>query len=290
MPSTVEPHARPSVVDAHVHFWDPGLLDYPWLRDEPSLFRRFGPDDLRADGVDVDGFVFVQAECRADQAAAEVAWVHRLADAGTPVVGIVARAALEAGRGCEAELASYEKDPLVVGVRRLIQDEPPGFAVDPGFVEATRMLPDHALSLDLCVRHHQLEEAARLVERCPGVTFVLDHLGKPPVGRDVERWSRDLSRLADFPDVHCKLSGLATEAGPGDRTATALLPVLATAVEAFGPHRCLFGSDWPVSSTAVGYREWFDLVLGACDSTGADPVDVLSRTAASVYGLATQEG
>lgn len=282
----------PGTIDSHVHFWDPGRLDYSWLAGEPDLSRRFTPDDLDTGGVALEGLVFVQADCRAEQAAEEVAWVRSLAEAGTPVLGIVAHAPLETGRACRAVLATYSADPLVVGVRRLVQDEPPGFALGPEFVEAVRLLPDFGLSLDLCVRAHQLGEVTRLVEMCPDVTFVLDHLGKPPVtGDDLGPWADDLARLAELPHVSCKLSGLASEATPPARTSRVLLPYLEHALDAFGPDRCLFGSDWPVSRPVVDYRAWHDLVVGACARWGPDGrAQVLSGNARRIYGLPTQEG
>jgi len=280
------------VIDGHLHVWDPHRLDHAWLRDVPELDRRFGLEDLDLGGAPVAGVVVVQADCRPDQAAAEVDWVRSLADgaaaAGPPILGVVAHASLEQGAGCGDQLASYAEDPLVVGVRRLLQDEPAGFALRPDFVEGVWQLAGLGLPLDLCVRWHQLDEVTRLVERCPEVTFVLDHLGKPPVRAGAfAAWADRLTRLAGLPHVSCKLSGLTTEADPDQRTAAGLLPYLHHALAVFGADRCLFGSDWPVAGTAVGYRAWFDLVVDACaDLSVADREQVLSGTARTVYGLA----
>jgi L-fuconolactonase len=280
------------VIDAHLHVWDPERLSYDWLRDEPALHRRFGPEDLDLGGVDVTGIVFVQADCRADQAVAEVDWVRGLANGGAPVIGppilgIVAQAPLELGAGCGEQLASYAADPLVVGVRRLLQDEPAGFALAPGFVEGVRLLGGLGLSFDLCVRWHQLDEVVGLVEQCPEVRFVLDHLGKPPVRAGAfSAWAERLTRVAELPNVSCKISGLATEADPEQLTAAVLRPYLDHALAAFGADRCLFGSDWPVATTAVTYRAWHDLVVDACTGLpAADRERVLGGTARSVYGL-----
>jgi L-fuconolactonase len=280
------------VVDAHIHFWDPDQLDYPWLHTEPSLHTRFVPDMLEPRGVEVEGFVFVQAECSPHQAAAEVAWLHDLVDAGAPVLGVVARASLEDGPRCTPTLARYAEDPLVVGVRRLIQDEPAGFALQGAFVDAVRLLPEHGLTLDLCIRSHQLAEMSRLVEMCPDTTFVLDHLGKPriePAGPD--RWADDLARLARLPQVWCKLSGLVSEAEASHRSPDVLLPYLHHALDVFGPQRCLFGSDWPVSSLVVEYQAWYEVVLEACrDLSPAQRDQVMNGGARQVYRLAGHEG
>jgi predicted TIM-barrel fold metal-dependent hydrolase len=287
MPVTGSAQDVTSVIDGHVHFWDPDRLRYPWLDDQPALRRPLTPSDLDTGGLEVAGFVFVQAETVPDQAAAEVEWVRALAAAGAPVLGVVARAALEDGAD-GPELASYAADPLVVGVRRLIHDEPPGFAVRSAFVDAVRALPGHGLTFDLCVRHHQVDEACRLVELCPDVTFVLDHLGKPEVAPSgpAASWSDEIARLATRPNVWCKLSGLATEARPADRTPEVLLPYLAFALDTFGPDRCLFGSDWPVSGQVVDYRAWYDVVGLACERlTTEDRAKVFAENAVDVYGL-----
>lgn len=285
------------VIDGHLHFWDPERLDHDWLRDEPDLHRRFGPEDLDLDDVPVAGVLFVQADCRADQAAAEVDWVRCLANGGAPalgppILGIVAHARVELGTGCREQLASYAADPLVVGVRRLIQDQPPGFALTPRFVDGVRLLGGLGLPFDLCVRWHQLDEAIDLVRQCPEVTFVLDHLGKPPIRAGaLSTWADRLTRLAGHPNVVCKLSGLATEAEPEQRTPEQMLPYLDHALTSFGPGRCLFGSDWPVATTAIDYAAWYALVLEACAGlSGAEREQVLNQTARSVYRLAMPEG
>ena len=146
------------------------------------------------------------------------------------------------------------------------------------------------LVFDLCVREHQLAEVTALVRRCPDVTFVLDHLGKPRVQSRPERsWLVDLQRLAALPNVKCKLSGLATEvvdpppvAGPGD----IFRPYLDHALQSFGPDRCMFGSDWPVAAQKVTYEGWVEHVMAALATFSASEGEqVLRRTAAEVYRL-----
>jgi L-fuconolactonase len=273
-------------VDAHVHFWDPGVFDYPWLAAVPELDRPFLPSDLPPD-PDRQGIVFVQADCLPGQSVAEASWVHGLREAGAPVVGVVAHAPLERGIGSATVLRQLALQPLVSGVRRLLQDEADGFAGLPGFVAGVGLLARPGLTMDLCIRRHQLAEAAELVRRCPEVGFVLDHLGKPEVSpRALGSWTADLNRLSALPNVRCKLSGLATEADPDHRTTTDLRPYLRNAIDAFGPQRCMFGSDWPVLTTAVPYAWWLDLVREAVADLTADEQDfVLRRTAVTAYGL-----
>jgi L-fuconolactonase len=276
--------AEDAFVDAHVHFWDPQRFDYPWLSAVPGLDRPHLPADLPPD-PDRQGVVFVQADCLPGQGVAEAAWVHDLRDAGAPVVGLVAHAPLESGIGAAEVLGGLSSLPLVVGVRRLLQDEPAGFGTLPGFVAGVGLLAVAGLTMDLCIRRHQLAEATELVRRCPGVEFVLDHLGKPEVSAgSLRTWAPELARLASLPNVRCKLSGLATEADPGHRTADDLIPFLRSAIDAFGPARCMFGSDWPVVTTAMPYGRWLDLVREAVGDLTADERDLVLRgTALATY-------
>ncbi|MDI1289377.1 MAG: amidohydrolase family protein [bacterium] len=279
-----------AVVDSHVHFWDPGNLHYDWLEADAALQRTFLPDDLTDTGGFVRGIIAVQADCDAEQSVDEVAWLEELARRGAPIIGIVARAALERGTQAEDEVASHASQQLVVGIRRLLQDEDKGFALAPDFVDGVRLLARHGLVMDLCVRAHQISEATALVERCPDVTFVLDHLGKPQVGTGSTRvWAHDLALLAAFPNAHCKLSGLSSELGGDPNNARHLPAVLEVALEAFGPQRCMFGSDWPVSSLTVDYLDWLGVVdTAVAHLTDSERQDVMSRTALRVYARAAR--
>jgi predicted TIM-barrel fold metal-dependent hydrolase len=282
---------RELLVDSHVHFWDRARLEYPWLETEDSVLRRdYLPDHLREDVAEIDevnisGYVFVQADCRPEQSARETAWVHELARAGAPILAIVAHASLERGPACADELDQLALSPLVSGVRRLIQDEPVEFVCDPGFVDGVRRLSAHGFVMDLCIRHHQLDEIARLVGRCPEVLFVLDHLAKPVVASgEFGAWAAALARVAAYPNVRCKLSGLATQAPPQLRSLDGLRPWLDHALDVFGPGRCMFGSDWPVVRAATSYRQWCEIFLDV--ASGLEPDDrssVLSATALDAY-------
>ncbi|MCC6166665.1 MAG: amidohydrolase family protein [Caldilineaceae bacterium] len=279
-----------AVVDSHIHFWDPGHLRYAWLANAPAINRPFLPADLRraAAGVDVQGIVFVECGLHPDDRLAEVAWVSKLAGQEPRIQAIVAAAPLEQGPdAARPHLEALAHSPLVRGIRRMIQSEAPGFGVQPAFVAAVQTLPDYGFSFDICIRHRQAADAICLVEQCPGVAFILDHFAKPAVqeGR-LDPWRDDLRRLAGFPNVVCKLSGLATEADHQRWSQEQLKPYIDHALDSFGPDRVLYGGDWPVSTQAIGYTQWIDVLSWAtAERSEADRRKLFVENTRRIYRL-----
>jgi len=282
-----------TVIDSHLHLWDPRLLDYPWLAQVPGLRRSYLPADLStataglgSGGFHLEAVVFVEAGRTDADADAEVDWVEQLAAEWPMLRAMVAHVPLERGADTGARIAALRRHRLVTGVRRNLQDEADGFTTTDDFVAGVRLLGEAGLSFDLCVRHHQLPEVTALAARVPEVTFVLDHLGKPPVAvGDTAQWRDDLARMAQLPNVVCKLSGLATESSRG-WLGHDLLPYLDHALRHFGPDRCLFGGDWPVATLATGYRRWLGVVRAACaELSEPHRQSVFADTARRVYRI-----
>jgi L-fuconolactonase len=277
------------VVDAHVHFWDPTLLRYPWLEQEPTLQRTFLPADfepLRAG--DVDAVVFVQADCAPEQSLGEVAWVEALASAEPRIVGIVAYVDMLAGaEQIASALDRLEQSTMVVGVRHNIQGHAPGFAAEPEFARGVRQVGARGLAFDLCITGGQVAEVVTLVERCPDVRFVLDHCGKPAIRDDAfTSWAAPLERLASHEHVSCKLSGLLTEAREDQRDAPSLRRYADHAVQCFGAARMMYGSDWPVSTLGGGAERWRGVTDELTASWSADERRAFyANNALQFYGL-----
>ena len=253
------------IVDAHVHFYDPAAIDFPWMRTVPKLDRRYLPADFRqlTDGVEIEALVFVEVDAAPGQNLAEAEWVAGIAAGEPGLRGMVASIALEKGEAARAELDAYRKIGIARGVRRLIErhaDEP-GWSVREDFVAGVRMLPDYGFTFDLCLYHWQLPEVTELVRRCPEVRFIIDHIAKPGI-RDglTEPWRRQMREIARLPNVSCKISGVVTEADHNRWTEDEVAPYIAHAIECFGFDRVVFGGDWPVSELASTYRRWVDLV------------------------------
>jgi L-fuconolactonase len=253
------------IVDAHVHFWDPAALHYPWLDAIPSLDRAFLPSAYRgaAGEIPIARMIFVEANCRVDEAAREVVWVERLAEAEPRIAGIVAFANVAQGLGAGGSglgrtLDVLARSPLVKGVRHNIQGQRAGFCVQRAFVDGVREVGRRGLTFDLCATHDQLSDVVQLVRACPDTRFVLDHCGKPAI-RDqrTEPWRGHIAALAAQDNVSCKLSGLLTEAAPEGWSDDALVPYAAWVVESFGAERVMYGSDWPVVTLAGSYCDWY---------------------------------
>jgi L-fuconolactonase len=277
-------------IDAHVHFWDPVRLNYPWLAEVPAIAGLHTPETLVAEAAEhsPEQIVFVQADCVPEQALAEVAWVESLARAEPRIAAIIAAARVDAGPATLAALDALAAHPHVRGVRHLIQGERmPGFCTRPEFVAGVQALAARRLSFDVCCRSHQLPDVAELVRRCPEISFILDHAGKPPIARgELEPWSRDLAALATLPNIVCKLSGLVTEADHVAWTPAQLAPFMARVLDSFGPQRVLFGGDWPVVKLAAPYRRWLDVAQAAAAALPAADQDAVFRlNARRVYRL-----
>lgn len=290
------------VMDSHLHLWDPEVLTYEWL-DGPLDFR-FAEDEIfeeQLDDATEEAAIFVQADPIEEQALDEVRWVDEIALAAG-VVAIVAGARLDRGAETASHLDALSEFDRVVGVRHLLQGEPDGFAQTDAFVAGAREVARRGLTFDACVRAHQLTDVTALAASVPDLPIVLDHLGKPWVGAassPVEpdwNWRSELRTLArHHSQVYCKLSGLPAEAG-GVWTSAQLEPFLDVALEAFGPERLMWGSDWPVSSIdaslpdfreyLVGGRQlWFDTVLQWAESRGVPVEPLFWDNALTFYGI-----
>lgn len=274
------------MIDAHVHLYDPAVLDYAWVTGHPVLDARHGPTEY-AEAVSSTraGCVFVEVDCRPDQAVDEVDWVVA-AGGPIPVLGIVARAVLDAD-DVEDQLDRLVERDLVRGVRHLIQGQPSARWLGERFGRGLRAAGARDLTVDLCCTADQLGDVVELVRAVPDARFVLDHAGKPDIGSDRwEPWATDLSELAGCDNIEAvKLSGLLTEAGApwADRPVRRYLD---HAAEVFGADRAMVGSDWPVVETVATLGEWDALVEEWLASLSpSDRAAVTTDTATRVYRL-----
>lgn len=279
------------IVDTHVHLWDLNQIDYDWLEDIPELYSTHSVSeyDIAVGDAIIEKFIFVECTVAFDNAISrdEVEWVTSLADNDPRLAGIVAHASLEKPADIHAHLEWLSRQPLVKGVRRLLQDEPESFFREPNLINGLQLLADYDFSFDLTVRAEQLPQAIELIERCPNVNFVLDHMGKPNIRENrFEKWAINIRTLAELPNVTCKVSGLLTEANVTNWTADDIYPYVVHALNTFGVDRVIFGSDWPVLRLAATYVSWLDLLERLLDPFPIEQRQKLFRSNAErIYRL-----
>lgn len=273
------------MIDTHQHYWIYDAVEYEWIdATMATLQRDFLPGDVKQemDRAGVAASVAVQAR----QSLEETRFLLELADAHSFIAGVVGWVDLQAD-DAEARLERVTAHPKLVGLRHIVQAEPPGFLDRPRFRDGVARLERHGLTYDILVYARQLPEAVRFARAFPRQPFVLDHLGKPDIrGNGFAAWRRDFDALAALPNVTCKLSGLVTEADWRQWTPAQLRPYLDAALEAFGPARLMMGSDWPVCLVAGRYDDVVALVRDALAEYSDDEQEqVLGGTARRIFRL-----
>jgi L-fuconolactonase len=274
-------------VDAHVHVWDLAVRPQPWTDQFPALKRSFDLEELAQErsANSVERVVLVQA----DACFAETIDLLAQADAHPEVVGVVGWFDLTAGVAEQiARARSAPGGRSLVGARHQLQTEPdPGWLARPDVGRGLAALADAGLVYDVVVSPQQLPMAADVVRATPGLRFILDHAGKPPISSsDLSRWRKDITHLSGAPNAAVKISGLVTEANWDEWTVAQLKPVVEHLLNTFGPTRAMFGSDWPVCRLAASYAEVvasMGSLLAGLDAAGRDAV--WGGTARSWYGL-----
>lgn len=273
------------MIDAHQHFWKYSPTEYDWIDDKMARIRRdFLPDDLAPilAAAGVGGSVAVQAR----QTLEETAWLLDLARQSSLIRGVVGWVPL-AESGVEKHLDRFAASSAMKGVRHVVQGEPEGFLDRPEFNAGIREVTARNLVYDLLIFARQLPEAIRFVDRHPNQLFVVDHIAKPRVsGAPDPTWAGGMRELARRPNVRCKFSGVVTEIPDWKWTPGLMKPYLDVVLEAFGPSRLMFGSDWPVCLVAISYGAWADCVRSFVKSLSPDEqADVLERSVKTAYGL-----
>ena len=241
-------------IDAHQHFWIYTPDEYGWIDDSMRVIRRnFLPDDLATELEQnrFDGSVAVQAR----QTLEETRWLLSLADRSPRILGVVGWVDLRSS-DLREQLREFSKNRKFVGVRHVVQSEPDErFLMREDFLRGIAALEEFDLAYDILIYTQHLAVTAEFVERFPRQRFVLDHMAKPPIkAGEIDHWSAGILRLAEFPNVLCKMSGLVTEADWQRWTPDQIVRYLDVAFKAFGAERLMVGSDWPVCLVAATYR------------------------------------
>ncbi|HEX3347955.1 MAG TPA: amidohydrolase family protein [Acetobacteraceae bacterium] len=268
-------------IDAHHHVWRLDRGDYTWLRPSLPIHRDYGLDDLRPLLGDVTATVLVQAAATE----AETAFMLETARASGGLVRAVVGWTNLAAPGAEARVAEMAADPLLRGLRPMLQDiAETGWVLRPEVGRGLAAMAQAGLRLDVLAKPRHLPLLPQLAQRHPELRMVIDHGAKPAIAEAAwEPWATDIARVARDTGTLCKLSGLATEASPGWTDAN-LRPYVDHLLACFGPARLMWGSDWPVVDLAGGYQRWHTAAVRLVPAGNA--AAVFGDTAAAFYGIA----
>lgn len=274
-------------IDSHHHLWHYEPRAYPWISDVmPVLRRDYLPPDLepslRASGI--DGTVVVQAQ----QTVAETDWMLAIAREHAFIRGVVGWVPL-ADADVDVHLERLAADPRLKAVRHIVHDEPDDtFILGDAFNRGVARLEHYGLVYDVLIFARHLPHALTFVDRHPRQPFVVDHIAKPVIAADRfdAEWARHLRAMAERPHVSCKLSGVVTEVRDPQWSLDGIRPCVDVALEAFGPDRLMFGTDWPVCRLRCEYGTWVETVAELIAPLSADEqAAIWGGTAARVYSL-----
>lgn len=275
-------------IDAHHHLWHFTEEDYGWINEEMKVLKRdFLPADLHQEmsKAGFKGAVAVQAR----QSEKETEFLLSEASVNPFMLGVVGWVNLSSVNVKE-RLAYFSRFSDFKGVRHVLQDEEDDqFMLRKEFINGIACLEEFNLTYDILIFPKHLPYAAQLVEKFPNQKFVLDHIAKPDIkGGLFEPWATDLKKLASYPNVMCKLSGMVTEADWEAWTPAQIQAYIQVVVDAFGVDRLMIGSDWPVCKVAGEYTAVMDIVASFFPNK-EDQEKVLGGNAIAFYNLALKE-
>ncbi len=275
------------LIDCHHHLWKYSADQYGWISDEMSVLKQdFWTAELRQISSEsaITGFVSVQAR----QSLSETDDLLRFAETEPLVRGVVGWVPLAAD-DVEKSLDRYADAKMLKGVRHVVQDEPDDrFLLGSDFNRGVSLLKDRGLVYDILIFARQLPAAVEFASQHPDQVFVLDHIGKPTIKKNEfdQNWEVHFRELAKRENVACKFSGIATEVRDPSWDMETLRPYWDIALEAFGPKRMMYASDWPVCLLASEYSRWLGVVRELASELSQDEQnDFFANNAIREYQL-----
>ena len=274
------------IIDSHQHFWQLGRFDYPWMNSSLGvLYRDYLPDQLEP--ILARNGVVKTVLVQASNSVEESRWLLKLADEHAFIGGVVGWVDLISD-DVNHQLDELVSHPKFKGVRHLVESEPADdWLVQPQVLRGLKRLSAYGVSYDLLVHTRHLMHIQKVVDACPDLKLVVDHMAKPPIAKGaIETWRQELREVAANENIHCKLSGLVTEANWTSWTTDDLRPYVDCALELFGSSRLLFGSDHPVCLLAASYDRVLESFGELLTELSADEQErIFARNAAEFYRL-----
>lgn len=273
-------------IDSHQHFWKYDPVKHAWIDDEMAVIRKdFLPSDLKKvyDENAVDGCVAVQA----DQTLAETDFLLHLAESNNYIKGVVGWVDLKDSE-VDGILERYHSHKKIKGWRHIVQGEVDhNFLIRPDFLNGISYLEKYDYAYDILIFPHQLGATLEFVKKFPNQKFVIDHMAKPYIKDGFfDGWAVLMKEIAKHENVFCKMSGMITEADYKQWSAEQLHSYMLLVLEAFGPERIMFGSDWPVSLVAGNYTQVKNVVTDFITSLSTPEQNaIMGANAIDFYNL-----
>lgn len=273
-------------IDTHQHFWKFDPIRDSWITEEMQVIRRdFSPLDIQfvLERNGFGGSVAVQA----DQSKEETAYLVQLANDYPFIKGVVGWIDLQAA-DIRQQLDGYQSDTVIKGFRHIVEGEvDPDFLIRPAVLNGLKALADYGYTYDLLIRPRHYAATLDCVQQNPNLQFVLDHIAKPPIkSKAFDEWAAFIDALSAFPNVVCKVSGLATEADWDGWKLDDFKQYLEHIFARFGKERIMYGSDWPVCLLAASYEESIAIVEDKLGQfTAAEKNAFWAENAIRVYNL-----
>jgi len=278
-------NASKGAIDSHVHFWHYDKSRYSWITGKmKELHQDYLPKhlELTLKRNNIQGVVAMQA----DQTEVETLFLVELSKTNSIIKGVVGWVDLRSDNLTD-RLVYFREFPKLKGFRHIVQGEPAGFLENTKFISGINELHKHGFTYDLLIYHYQMQEALSFVAKIPDTRIVIDHIAKPAIARgEKTQWELNMAAMATFPNIFCKLSGMVTEASWRNWKRDDFYPYLDEVMEAFGPERLMYGSDWPVCLVAAQYREQLDIVRSYISRlSDEEQKAILGENAVAFYGL-----
>ena len=247
-------------IDSHQHFWKYDPVRYDWIDDNMSVIQKdFLPEDLEPilKANRFDGCITVQSH----QSEQENEFQLANADEHDFIKGVVGWIDLRSPK-IEERLAYYQQFEKLKGFRHVLQGESQrDFMLRPDFLKGISMLKKYSYTYDILILPDQLKYTTEFVSQFPDQRFVIDHIAKPNIEqKELKDWEKDIKVVAAFENVHCKVSGLVTEADWRNWQPADFNNYLEVVTNSFGTKRLMYGSDWPVCKVAADYGQVVNIV------------------------------
>lgn len=271
------------ILDTHLHLIYPDRFSYPWLEGAPAINKPWHVESYwqEAAPLGIEAALHMEVDVAEPQIAAETEFVLGL----DRVVGAIANGRPEHS-DFEAHLETMQALGRVKGIRRLLQFQPAELSQTQTFIDNIRLLPRYGMSFDICVKSHELMLAPPLIRSCPQTQFILDHCGNPKIADgEWESWTTRMERVAELPNVVCKVSGILANV---DETWTVdtIRPYVEFVIEAFGWNRVVWGSDHPVVTLFADLTKWVEASREIVSGASVEEQEKLFwRNAERVYGV-----